>query len=213
MKKIITLFLAALMPVSLISCSKKQPAPAASAQPQATAAAPVFDEKIAEAGWAKQESLGNVKTEEGNTYAVVTVPEVYAGSDITQTNLDSEAGETYTSAKLNDDGSVTYKMTRDQYNAMLRTLNETWDKSFDEVVAGPNNAVTKIEHNDHYSVFDVTLNTDKVGLAEGFLSFAFYAYGGRYGTYLGDEPKEIIVNYYAPDGKLISSESSAKFTN
>ncbi len=45
------------------------------------------------------------------------------------------------------------------------------------------------------------------------MALAFYVCGGMYGIFSGEQPKEVIVNYYAPDGTLISSGSSANAGN
>lgn len=222
MKKIITLLMAVLMPVSLIGCgSSTEPAAAASAQPEASAETqpetaaetPAPEEEIEDEGWDKLESLGNVKTENGIFYVYVTVPAELAGSDITQESIDAKAGETYTSGKINDDGSVTYKMTKKQHKAMMEGIRESFDSNFAEITASADNAITKIEHNDNYTKFDITLSTNEVGLGESFMALAFYVCGGMYGIFSGEQPKEVIVNYYAPDGTLISSGSSANAGN
>jgi hypothetical protein len=71
----------------------------------------------------------------------------------------------------------------------------------------------EIKHNETYSVFDVTMDTDTVGLGDSFTVLAFYMYGGLYGIFSGNKVDNVIVNFYDPAGNLIESGNSAETTN
>ncbi|MBQ0037936.1 MAG: hypothetical protein KBS74_04615 [Clostridiales bacterium] len=211
MKKLISLLLVFCMMLSLAACgapagndaTDEENAPADS---QTTGNE---EDAVDDAAWDELESLGNIKTENGVLTVTITVPADFAGEDVTQAKLDEEAGEKFISAKLNDDGSVTYKMTKKQHKAMLDNMVEGMDEALQEMIDSDDYAITGIKHNKDYTQFDVTLSTEDVGLAESFMVIAFYMYGGVYGIFSGHEAADVTVNYYNANGDLLQSANSA----
>ena len=55
--------------------------------------------------------IGDIEVENGILTVSITLPAEYM-EGVTQEQLDAGKGTTYQSATLNDDGSVTYKMTK-----------------------------------------------------------------------------------------------------
>ena len=153
------------------------------------------------------EKQGNVKTENGVTYVYVTVPEGFAGGEVTQKDLDARAGMAYTSAKLNKDGSITYKLTTIQHRAMVDSYAASIEKDLLSMI-GDGYAFTKIVHNDTFTQFDCYLSTPTVGFTEEVSAFSFYVYGAMYGMFSGRQGETVVVNYYGPSGSLIKSSNS-----
>lgn len=226
MKKYICLLLVALLVLSLCACGKANTgdtsaatsAPAAAAPtteaPSAPSETPVSEESLVDdPAWDQLDALGKVTTENGVFYVTMTVPAEMVGTETTQASLDAEAGGNYTSAKLNDDGSVTYKMTKKQHKAMMDEFTKTIEEGLQEMVDSPDYAFTKIIHNADYTSFDAHLSTNEVGMTEGFMSFVFYMYGGFYSLFSGKEIDNVAVNFYAPDGSLISTVNSSEMGN
>lgn len=214
MKKLICLLMACVMLLSLCACGSKASTP--SETPDLTdeqAAEPTAEVKeedlIDDESWDKLESMGQIQTENGLMFVSITLPADFVGEEITQESIDANAGETYTSGKLNDDGSVTYKMTKKQHKAMLDSTEKEIDAMLQELVDNEEYAFTKIEHNKDFNSFDVTLSTEEVGLNEGFMTLGFYMYGGMYSIFTGGEVDNISVNYYSPSGNLISTANSS----
>lgn len=177
--------------------------------PAADAAEPQKAELTHEDIWAGLEELGLVETQNSLAYTYVTMPaEFFDG--MTQASLDSMAGEMYISAKLNDDGSVTYKVTKDQHKFMLDTITEMIDGAVEQMLASDDYAYTKIEHNADYTCFDVSLSTEELGMMEGFMTMAFYMYGGLYGRFTGHPAEVITINYYGPSGNMITTADSSE---
>ena len=168
------------------------------------------EELIDDEGWEQLAGLGKVETENGLFYVSITVPAEMAG-EVSQEDIDAKAGDTYTSGKVNEDGSVTYRMTKKQHKAMLDAVSSSIDENLQELTDSADYSIAKIDHNDDYSVFDVTLDTEEVGLAEAFMDMGFYIYGGMYSLFTGHDAEKIIVNYYGPDGTLIESSDSSAF--
>lgn len=216
MKKTVRIILAVLLGIHLSACGNStaaaDPVSSETVNPssETETAAVSEEETIDDPSWDQLEDLGKIETENGIFYVSITVPASFAGSDVTQEQLDSEAGENYTSAKLNEDGSITYKMTKKQHKAMLNSLTEGIDSSLQEMIGSDDYAFTEITHNDTFTEFNVHLSTDEVGFAESFMVMAFYMYGGMYGLFSGKEPDKILVNYYGADGSLIETADSSE---
>ena len=166
---------------------------------------------IEDEGWDQLESLGKVQTENGILTVTVTIPADIAGEDVTQEELDADAGETYQSATLNEDGSVTYKMTKKQHRAMMDSIVEAFDESIQELVNDDETyTFTEITHNKDFTSFDLTVDADEVGFNETFAVYVFFIYGGMYGTFSGHTPDKIIANYYNTNGDLLYTFDSSE---
>ena len=215
MKQFICILMVCVMLLSLCACGGKastpEEDPEVSDEPTAEATAEVKEEDlIDDESWDKLESLGQIQTENGLMFVTVTLPADFVGEDISQESIDSNAGETYTSGTLNEDGSVTYKMTKKQHKAMLDATAEQIEAALQELVNNDEYAFTSIEHNKDFTSFDVTLSTEEVGFTEGFMALGFYMYGGMYALFTGSEADNIAVNYYSPSGNLISTANSSE---
>lgn len=152
--------------------------------------------------------IGDIEVENGILTVSITLPAEYM-EGVTQEQLDAGKGTTYQSATLNDDGSVTYKMTKQQHREMLKSMSDSVDQSMQELIDDDNYTITGITHNDDYTVFDVTLEGTEVGFADSFTSMVFYMYGGMYGIFSGTETDHVVVNLLDPDGNVIESYDSA----
>ena len=167
------------------------------------------DDGIDDAAWDTLESMGKIETENGLFYVSITLPADFVDEDITQESIDANAGEIYTSGKLNDDGSVTYKMTKKQHKAMLDGITESIETSLQDLVDSSDNAFTKIDHNSDFTTFDAYLSTEELGFAESFMVLSFYMYGGMYSIFTGNEVDNVSVNFYSAGGELISTANSS----
>ncbi len=190
-----------------------------SSEPVTASAPPETDAVVEEyaliddAAWDELEALGKVKAENGLFYVTITVPAGLAGGEVSQESLDANAGETYASAVLNEDGSVTYKMTKKQHKAMLDGLTESIDSVHKALVENYDYAFTSIEHNEDLTLFEVHLSTEEVGMTEGLMVYGFFLYAGMYHVFTGKDNPNIVVNYYDPAGKQILSVNSADMLN
>ena len=223
------LLLAFILMLSLCACGKTEPAPAAvpvetshAGKPAETAEptteimveteAPVSDESLVDdPAWDMLEGLGKVQTENGVFFVTITIPANFIGESVTQESIDTNAGpDSYTSGKLNDDGSVTYKLTKKQHKAMMDLYTKSIDEALQELVDSPDYAFTSITHNADFTVFDASLSTSEVGITESYMVLGLYMYGGIYGIFSGREVDNIVVNLYGPDGSLISTANSSE---
>ena len=213
MKKIIILITAVVMAISLCACGgsggSKQEEKADSGVNVEPGTETATEDPLTE-DVSALESIGDVEVIDGIAYVYLTLPADLVG-EITQEDIDAKAGETYQSGKLNDDGSVTYKMTRKQHQKMMDELKESIEEACNEMLNEVDTfGITAIDHNDDYTTFKVTVNSDTVGLITSFSVLAFYTYGGMYGILSGKNPDNISVEFYSPDGTLIQTGNSSE---
>lgn len=187
------------------STSEKMP----EASDSASSADSSAEDEINDPEWDELESLGKIETENGLLFVTITIPADMVKENTTQESIDSEAGETYTSGKLNDDGSVTYKMTKKQHKAMLSNVTQGIEDGLNSLIEDSEHSFTKIEHNDDFTSFDVSLSTEEVGMTESFMVMVFYLYGGMYGLLSGHENENVAVNFYSSSGELINTANSS----
>ena len=167
------------------------------------------DSLIDDPAWDMLESIGNIHTESGILYVYITLPQDLIGNT-TQEKLDRKASpDTYTSAELNSDGSVTMKLTKKQHKKMLDEFVQGIDQSIQEIVDDPEYSFTKITHNENLTSFDAYLSTSEVGLIESFMALTFYMYGGFYKIFSGEDVDNVTVHFYNRDGKLIRTANSS----
>ena len=158
-------------------------------------------------------AIGDVEVENGILTVSITIPAELVG-EITQEELDEGKGTNYVSAVINDDGSVTYKMTKAQHKEMLASLVKGFDEGIQEMVDDNENySIASVTYNEDFTVFDVTMDGNELGLGDSFSVMAFYMYGGMYGIFTGKRPEHVVVNFYDPEGNLIESGDSANFGN
>ena len=192
-----------------VDSNTSDPSTSSSSDASMTPATESEEDAVDDPEWDALESFGQVETENGILYVKITLPADFVGDEVTQESIDSKAGETYTSGTLNEDGSVTYKMTKKQHKAMLTSLAETCEESFQEWVDSSDYAISEISHNSDFTSFDVHLETEEAGFSEKFLALAFYMYGGIYARFSGKKVDNIEVNYYSVNGDLIETANSA----
>ena len=218
MKRFAALVLSMSMLLSLASCSGNPNIIVSSGSDNKTAESSMGetstttneDDTIDDAAWDGLKSIGQIQTENGVFTASITLPKDFVGEGITQADIDANAGSTYISGKLNDDGSVTYKMTKKQHKAMLDGIIDNMEKSFEEMVKSEDYSFTSIKHNNDFTQFDVTISGDELGLVESFATLTFYMAGGVYGIFSGKKAEKVIVNFYNSSGKLINTADSSK---
>lgn len=148
-------------------------------------------------------AIGDVEVENGLLTVSVTVPAEIV-SDVTQEQLDENKGDTYMSAALNEDGSVTYKMTKEQHKKMLLSVSQSIDESIQKMI-DEDNGISDVKHNDDFTVFDITIEGEEIGLMSSMCAITFYVCGSMYDTFNGHKAENVIVNFYDSNGDFIDS--------
>ena len=182
MNKLLRVFLALMICFSLIGCSssgEKKP-DSSEGNTTETATAEKAEEDVDDEAWDELEVLGKVETENGILTVSITFPADFVPEGTTQESIDREAGETYISGKLNEDGSVTYKMTKKQHKTMLDAMAQSLDESLQEMVDSEDYTITEITHNKDFTQFDVKVEGNELGLGDSVTVIGFYIFGGMY---------------------------------
>lgn len=213
MKKFIALSLAVVMSMSLIACSGTGTNQSSSEAASPSGATSSASEEAAEPSAESTEdiaALGDIEVEENIFDVEITIPADYVEST-TQEEVDQEAAEAGVhSATLNEDGSVTYVMSKAQHKKLLEDIRQSIQTSLDEMVGSedyPN--ITSVEANDNFTSFTVTTTSTELSLTEAFSIMGFYMYGGLYGIFSGETPDNIHVDFVNADtGEIIDSSDS-----
>ena len=158
--------------------------------------------------WDQLEAIGDVQVENGIMTVSLTVPADLA-QNITQEIIDAGIGTQYQAAFRNQDGSITYKMTKEQHQAMLEQLAVSFDNSLQEMIDNENYTISNITRNNDFTVFDISLDGAEPSVSDSFAAFSLYMYGELYGVFNGNRPEHVIVNYLDSNGNLIDSDDSA----
>lgn len=194
-RKLLSILAAASLAMSLAACggtSSNAPAPG-SAVSDTTASS---DQKI--------------EVEEEVFDVEITLPADMVG-ETTQEQLDSENAGKAHSVTLNEDGSVTFVMSKKQHKDMMTEIAASLDESLSEMVGAedyPN--VQKIEHNDDYTAFTVTTTSTELSLQESMSVMVYYVSGGMYNAFAGNPAANIHVDFVNADsGEIISSADSS----
>ena len=121
----------------------------------------------------------------------------------------------YESATLEEDGSLTIVMSRSQYDELLSSFRESVDRGIAEIISEDyGSSIEKIEYNDDYSVFTVTVSTDEIGIVERQTADELVMYGTLYHIYTAGDADHIQVDYVNRDsGEIIESADSGSLDN
>lgn len=211
MKKLLAAALAATLALNLCACSSSgqtapSPAPAAS-ESQASVGESASETSD---GMEDLESIGDIEVDKNLFDVVITMPADLVG-ETTQEELDQQAAESGVhSITLNEDGSATYVMSKEQHKKLLEETRQSIQSSLDEMVGSedyPN--ITSIEANDNFTSFTVTTTSTELSLTEAFSVMGFYLYGGVYGIFSGETPDNIHVDFVNADtGEIMESSDS-----
>ena len=158
--------------------------------------------------WDQLAAIGDVQVENGIMTVSLTVPADLA-QNITQETIDAGIGTQYQAAFRNQDGSITYKMTKEQHQAMLEQLAVSFDNSLQEMIDDEKYTISNITRNNDFTVFDISLDGAEPSVSDSFAAFSLYMYGELYGVFNGKRPEHVIVNYLDSNGNLIDSDDSA----
>lgn len=216
MKRMAALTAAAVLALSLAACSTAPSTADTPAETPAPTAAPTTEPDISLQEAADAISTAEQIEVEDNLFDVtLTLPADYA-SDITEEEIAQQVadGKVHTGV-LNDDGSVTYTMSKAQHAALLESIAAELRSTLDDMIGStdyPN--LTAIEANDDFTDFTVYTTTQPgaVGLSDEMSVLIYYTCGKMYGIVSGQEPDNIHVDILnAESGELVSAHDSKDF--
>ena len=134
----------------------------------------------------------------------------YVDEEISQEDLDKATFENgFISATLNEDGSVTYVMSKDKYNAYVAELAMSIDKGLEELCNTENSTIVDIKHNADFTDYTITLDADVVGFTESFVSLAIVLYSAFYYGFTGkDMTSGVHFTYVNKSGDVLEEYST-----
>lgn len=193
----IALTLALLLVLSLAGCGSSEPQTSATTQ----AATDSTTSTETTTGFEDLEAIGELEVDQNLFTVEITVPADFLGEGITQESLDADvAASNYISAKLNDDGSVTYVMTKAVHDEMMVGVRDNIQQALDEMVGSEEfPSFTKVESNDDFTQFTVETTSTELGLVESFSVLGFYMFGGMYHAFNGTQVDDIAVTFINAD--------------
>lgn len=153
---------------------------------------------------------GPAETQEPKELVTVVIPTVYE-SVASQKEADEIRDKNgYESAVLSEDGSLTIVMEKSRHEEMLRSFKKSVDEGIAEIIgAEGDSAIDKIEYNDEYSVFTVTVSADEIGIVERQAADELVMYGTLYHIYSGNDADHIQVDYVrSGSGEVIETADS-----
>lgn len=146
------------------------------------------------------------KTTYLENYIEITLPSNLV-EDISQEDLNRDVKEDiYKTATLNNDGSITYKMTKKQHRKYLMDLEVLYDDSINEMIDEEDNII-KITRNDNFSSFKVIINSNKLPNSKNLINNNLFYMGQIYAIYSESEVKKITIKYYDNSSKKIIEEN------
>ena len=116
----------------------------------------------------------------------------------------------YKSVALEENGSLTIVMTKSQHDELIRDFRTSVDKGISEIIgAGGGSSIEKIEYNEDYSIFTVTVTEEEMGVIERQAADELIMYGALYHVYTGNDADRIRVDYVnAKSGEIIETADS-----
>lgn len=139
----------------------------------------------------------------------IVIPTVYESINSQEEADEIRDRNGYESAVLEEDGSLSITMSRSRQEELLSQFRTSVDDAIAEIVNGDGSSIEKIEYNDSYSVFTVTVSGDEIGTADRQTAEELVMYGTLYHIYSGNDTDHIQVDYVGSgSGEVIESADS-----
>ncbi len=155
-------------------------------------------------------AAGDVEVDKGLFNVELTIPAEFVG-DVTQEKLDESVAEKgYKSATLNEDGSVTYVMTKSQHEELVKVIEGEINDGMKGMIGSEDYPdITDVTANSDYTSFAITTKNAEPNMNETLSVMIYYMYGGMYAVFNGEKAENIHVDFVNADsGEVISSADS-----
>ena len=113
---------------------------------------------------------------------------------LTDEQLLQNAAERDMKAVINDNGTITYTMTRNQQRQLLDGMMTSIKESNAELIAAADNPFVAIEHNNDLSSFTMKVDRARYNEFAVFYVLGFYVQGGLYQQFSGVPADEVDVH-------------------
>lgn len=180
-----------LLPVVLLCASLS----CACGNSQKTAETQAATETVIESESTAETEGRGISVDEGLLNVEVTIP-ASMFEDTSEEDIKASAEENgFSGCTINDDGSVTYKMSKAKHKEWLSELKESIDQSINDIINGDNavESFQKIEYSDDLTNFDIYVDADKFGGFDSMYALTFYISGAYYQAFAGIDADNIDV--------------------
>lgn len=212
MKRILAILMAVMLLLALAACGggKTEPtgapatqAPTSAPETPAPTEAPAPSEAPAtpaptEAPEAPAvDPAGTVDVDKGKDTVTITIPADFLDAEGSEEEILAEAQEEgINDVVINDDGSITYTMTKEKHEELLAEMAGEIDDTIKEVVEGEEADPTykAITHNSDYSQFEMAVDPTLYEESGGsFNALSFTLLGAYYQAYAGNPDAGCVV--------------------
>ena len=186
MKKLIALLLAGVMLLPLASCDRKK-------------------------GSEKKDSP--IEVDKGLLTMEVTIGKNFFEDETPEEIMEDAKEEGYLDCTINEDGSVTYKMTKIQHKAKLKEFKEDLDETIAELLNGEDKveSFVSIDYNKDLTRFDIYVDSTKYSSWDSLYMLTFYLTGSYYQSFAGVDSDKIDVLVTMIDNETKEELSSGTY--
>ena len=198
MKKLFILLLSVIMVFSFVACGQ-------------TSNSTTVTEATAQENQ-PQESA--VQVDEGLFNIDVTIAASFFDGSSEEEIITAAKEKGYDACSVNEDGSVTYTMTKAKHQEALDEYKANVDKVIADMLEGENKveSFVSIDCNDSISKIDIYVDASKYSAWDSLYALTFYLSGGYYQSFAGTAADDIdvIVNFIDNDTKEVLNSGSYK---
>lgn len=136
--------------------------------------------------------------------ADITIPSVFVGEELSQTEL---------AATDNGDGTVTYSLSGTERADILNAITDDLSISIQSILEDDDcyPDITEITANDDYTRFIISLKDGQMNIYESMLVMSFYTIGNKYQIYNGvpsDKAVTTVIYVNSSNNAIISETDS-----
>jgi hypothetical protein len=169
--------------ILLSGCASDSPSATASATPSES----------------QSETSEAVEVDEGLFDVEVTVPASFFEEE-TEAEMQARAEESgFTSAKLNDDGSITYQMSKRVYEKVLSDFKTSLNETIQQTVDEQPGIFKSVSYNAKVTEFEVVVDRGafESDFAAAFVGFSFGIGGMYYQVFDGvaEDQRKVLITY------------------
>lgn len=150
---------------------------------------------------AEKKSEGGVDVDKGLFNVEVTLPAAFFEGEDTETVIADAKKQGIEEATLNEDGSVTYKMSKSKHEELMAELAKSVEETKTDIVeSGDFPSVQKVETNKDYNKF--TVSVDRAAFEnsmDGFATMSLGLVGSYYQAFNGIDAVDMKVEIELED--------------
>ena len=155
--------------------------------------------------WAHLGEEGLIKNVAGISTAYITSTPGYGGN-YSDEEWNTKIGDKAISVHVNEDKSLTFEMTKEQYFDFLTERIEDVNKAFESCIENEKYSIESVEYSNDYS--EILLYMEESDLKNSDLSTAYFfaSYGMFIRAIIGEKDIEnITIFFIAPEGNIIQT--------